>query len=292
MAFPHGGYFVLREAWTSEAMWAFFDCGNVGMGDWPDDLSVGTHGHSDLLTFGLAVGGETLLTDIGSYTYTGSKRWHDYFRSARGHNVVLIDGEDQSVLTTTWALRERARPKDVQWHFSHSVDFVTGAHDGYRRLIPPVLHRRSLLFFKSDRTLVLRDDLEGDGRHRADLLFHAMPKAAFTPTPDPNSWELVNGQARLMMTFTGDQSDGFRYRVTMGQSDPIDGWYADDYGCKEPAPVLHVSFEGTCPLRVYTIFTQNGSQDRWRTFEQADRAWTAALDVLQVSRGELNAFSA
>src|SRR2546426_8943851 len=65
------------------------------MGDWPDEVSVGTHGHSDLLTFGLAVGGETFLTDIGSYTYTGSRPWHDYFRSARGHNVLLVDGQDQ-----------------------------------------------------------------------------------------------------------------------------------------------------------------------------------------------------
>src|SRR5439155_7333174 len=36
-AFPDGGDFVLREAWRPEALWVFFDCGHVGMGDWPDE---------------------------------------------------------------------------------------------------------------------------------------------------------------------------------------------------------------------------------------------------------------
>lgn len=289
-AFPHGGYFILRESWGPDALWVFFDCGHVGMGDWPDELSVGTHGHSDLLTFGLAAGGETLLTDIGSYTYTGSKPWHDYFRSARGHNVLLVDGQDQSVLTTSWALRDRARPREARWQFSETADFVTGAHDGYRRLNPPVLHRRSLLLLRGERRLILRDDLEGQGAHTFEALFHGMPAVSFHPAGQPAVWRIQGRRVRMTARFLpggppGRQSGDMEFRVAEGQTDPIDGWYADDYGVKEPAPVLHISFRGTCPVRLYTIL-EIGENDRAEaTYGAADETWRAALHRLDAFSG-------
>jgi hypothetical protein len=291
-AFPDGGYFVLREAWRPEALWVFFDCGHVGMGDWPDEVSVGTHGHSDLLTFGLAAGGETFLTDIGSYTYTGSRPWHDYFRSARGHNVLLVDGQDQSVLTTTWAMRERARPRDVAWRFSPDADFVTGAHDGYRRLSPPVLHRRSLLLLRAERRVIIRDDLEGDGGHAVEALFHAMPAVRVLPAGRPGSWKLIGRRASVSMMFLAEglrqgQPRPLSARVARGETDPIDGWYAEDYGMKEPAPVLHVSFQGTCPLRLYTVLQveeSGGSQaeDAWTSYRHADETWRETMSRLDI----------
>ncbi len=290
VAFPDGGYFVLREAWRHEALWVFFDCGHVGMGDWPDEVSVGTHGHSDLLTFGLTVGGETFLTDIGSYTYTGSRPWHDYFRSARGHNVLLVDGQDQSVLTTTWAMRERARPREIAWRFSPNADFVTGAHDGYRRLSHPVLHRRSLLLLRAERRVIIRDDLEGDGGHAVEALFHTMSAVQVLQAGRPDSWKLIGRRAIVNMTFLAEslrqgQPLSLTARVASGETNPIDGWYADDYGVKEPAPVLYVSFRGTCPLRLYTVLQLDapGRADAlgaWSTYAGVEEAWGAAMKRL------------
>jgi len=294
VAFPKGGYFVLRETWGPEALWVFFDCGHVGMGDWPDEVSEGTHGHSDLLTFGLAAGGETFLTDLGSYTYTGSRPWHDYFRSAQGHNVLLVDGQDQSVLTTTWAMRERARPREVAWQFSPDIDFVTGAHDGYRRLSPPVLHRRSLLLLRAERRVIIRDDLEGEGDHTVEALFHAMPAVRVLQADRPDSWKLIGQRASVTITFLAEslrqgQPLPLAYRVAKGATSPIDGWYAEDYGVKEPAPVLHVSFRGPCPLRLYTVLQLDapGRADApgaWSTYRGADAAWDAAVKSLGLSR--------
>jgi glycosyltransferase involved in cell wall biosynthesis len=294
VAFPDGGYFVLREAWRPEALWVFFDCGYVGMGDWPDEVSVGTHGHSDLLTFGFAAGGETFLTDIGSYTYTGSRPWHDYFRSARGHNVMLVDEQDQSVLTTTWAMRERARPREVAWRFSPDVDFVTGAHDGYRRLSPPVLHRRSLLLLRAERCVIIRDDLEGVGSHAVEALFHAMPAVRVLQADRPDSWKLISRRVSVSMTFLAEslrhgQPLPLSARVASGETNPIDGWYADDYGVKESAPVLHVSFRGPCPLRLYTVLQldapgRSAAPGAWSTFHGADEAWDAVVKGLGLSQ--------
>jgi hypothetical protein len=251
------------------------------MGDWPDEVSVGTHGHSDLLTFGLAAGGETLLTDIGSYTYTGSKPWHDYFRSARGHNVILVDGQDQSLLTTHWALKERARPRDVQWQFSEERDFVTGAHDGYRRLALPVLHRRSLLLLRESRRIIMRDDLEGQGRHAIEALFHAMPTAEFLRTDRPDSWKILGRRGVVTVTFRAwGLHEGshlpIAYRVVRGDTDPIDGWYSDDYGMKEPASVLHVTFQGACPIRLYSIFEVGDTAPLCADWHEVEAEWEAA----------------
>lgn len=289
-AFPEGGYFVLREEWEPDALWAFFDCGHVGLGDWPDEVSVGTHGHSDLLTFGLAAGGETFLTDVGSYTYTGSQPWHDYFRSARGHNLLLVDGQDQCVLTTTWAMRERARPREVAWRFSPDADYVTGAHDGYRRLRPPVLHRRSLLLLRRERRVIIRDDLEGDGDHAVEALFHAMPAVRVLQVDRTGSWKLIGRRASVSMTVLAEslrqgQPLPLTARVAIGETNPIDGWYADDYGVKEPAPVLHVSFRGPCPLRLYTVLQLDapGRADApgaWSTYRGAEGAWGAVMTRL------------
>lgn len=290
VAFPQGGYFVLREAWRPDALWAFFDCGHVGMGDWPDEVSVGTHGHSDLLTVGLAAGGETLLTDIGSYTYTGSKPWHDYFRSARGHNVILIDGQDQSVLTTSWALRQRARPRDVRWRFSEAADFVTGAHDGYRRLPNPVLHRRSLLLLRHERRLIIRDDLEGTGLHTFEALFHGMPAVVFRPTDHPQVWDIQGRWVRARARFLCAEAETGRAvpvagHVAVGATDPIDGWYAEDYGIKVPAPVLHVAFQGTGPVRFYAVFEIGDGHGGWATYSEAEAAWGAMMDRLEAFSG-------
>lgn len=290
MAFPNGGYFVLREAWHPNALWVFLDCGHVGMGDWPEDVSVGTHGHSDLLTVGLAAGGETLLTDLGSYTYTRLKPWHDYFRSARGHNVVLVDGEDQGVLTTTWALRQRARPREVHWRFSETTDFVTGAHDGYRRLKLPVLHRRSLLLLRNERRLILRDDLEGCGAHTFEALFHGMPSVSFLPTATSNVWRVLGTRVGVTARFLvgcplGGAPQVPRYRVAKGETAPIDGWYSTDYGVKEPAPVLHLSFAGTCPVRLYTVLDAGEESRAWATYGAADDSWCETLGHLGVVSG-------
>ena len=71
----------------------------------------------------------------------------------------------------------------------------------------------------------------------------------------------------------------------MGETNPIDGWYADDYGVKEPAPVLHVTFRGTCPLRLYTVLQLDdpGRADAsgvWSTYAGAEEVWDSSMKRL------------
>jgi len=248
-AFTGGGYFIMRDSWERGAAWAFFDCGQVGMGDLPPDLEMGTHGHSDMLHFGLAAYGEHFLTDIGSYTYTASKPWHDYFRSSRGHNLLLVDGEDQGILTTTWAMKGRARPQAVRWTEADGYVRVSGGHDGYRRLAQPVMQSRELLFLPKRKWMLVRDLLQGEGEHDVELYFHLMPDKEVSLRGDGGT--LIkgrNGTLKLQPYFPAP----FRGRVVRGKSGPIDGWYAEDYGTKEPASVLIYRARVRLPAEVLT----------------------------------------
>jgi len=246
-AFYDGGYFVMRNGWEKDSLHLFFDCGHIGMGNW-DDESYATHGHSDLLNFGLYAYGQTFITDIGSYTYTGSKKWHDYFRSSKGHNLIIIDNEDQSILTTTWAIKNRARPLSPEWFSSPSFDYVSGAHTGYRRLSLPIIHLRKILFIKPIYWIII-DNIEGEGEHIIESYFHIFPDCKVNLKNQVCHVEGTKAGLCIFPIFLTE----VKGKIIQGLTEPIEGWYSYDYGQKEPAPVLKYSTKSICPTTIYTV---------------------------------------
>lgn len=91
--FPHGGYVVLRDAaavsGNPQGHYLVFDCGPLG---------AGNHGHLDCLSFEFAAHGRSLIVDPGRYTYHegGAVNERAAFRSTAAHNVVLVDGCEQT----------------------------------------------------------------------------------------------------------------------------------------------------------------------------------------------------
>lgn len=249
-AFWDGGYFILRDRWSTDAKQLFFDCGNIGMG-YTDDGEYGTHGHSDLLNFGISAYGETFITDIGSGTYTGNKKVHDYFRSSAGHNTINIDGQDQSILTTTWAMKNRARPLKGECFTSQHFDYVSGAHDGYRRLSHPIIHRREILFVKPDYWIMV-DSLLGRGYHHLEAFYHLSPGLDVDIDSADNLILIKGNRSSLLMAPFCSMS--LKKALSEGSVDPFEGWISADYGQWLPAPVLKVSAEFQCPLVMITAF--------------------------------------
>lgn len=66
-----------------------FDCGPMSRG------SAG-HSHSDALAITLRVHGQELLTDPGTFTYTGDRALRDWFRGTGAHSTVKLGGRDQA----------------------------------------------------------------------------------------------------------------------------------------------------------------------------------------------------
>ena len=52
------------------------------------------HMHNDALSITLAIHGIPIFIDPGSYIYTPSSRWRNYFRSASAHNTFFLEHEE------------------------------------------------------------------------------------------------------------------------------------------------------------------------------------------------------
>lgn len=278
--FPQGGYAFLRDGWSSTATWTYLDFGEIGMGRWPDGAEVGTHGHSDLLSFGLHAQGEPLLVDPGTFTYTGSKPYHDYFRGGTGHNILTVDGLDPCELTRTWCMRHHARPVEPGYRFTGAVDGVWAGHDGYRRLKCPLRVDRGLLFLKAERLLVLRDAVrasggsegdaaESDAPRRIKLSFHCHPDVT-VERDGPGATLLLRGRrARVQLQIcAGDEPSFVMHR---GEEPPEGGWYAPDYGVKVPATVVRAHITARLPWRGYTLIDVSGERRQWLDADGLDR---------------------
>lgn len=164
VAFPNGGYFIMRDGWTRAANYLLFDCGPHG------SLACG-HAHADALAIDVAANGRTVLVDPGTFTYTGSKELRDWFRGAAAHNTVVVDNESSSAPNGPFSWKTIAVCTLNEWICQDRFDFISAQHDGYRRLPDPVTVKREILFLKGDYWIV-RDTVIGARDHRVDISFH------------------------------------------------------------------------------------------------------------------------
>jgi hypothetical protein len=222
MAFHHGGYYVLRDGWTTNSNYTLFDCGPHGT----DNCG---HAHADALSFELAANGSTLLVDPGTYTYTGSKEMRDWFRSSAAHNTLTIDNQSSSVSDGPFSWQTIAN-SDCSWWIPHErFDYVVGWNDGFNRLAAPATHTRSILFVKNNYWVV-RDQVESAGAHRLQVWFHSGARVAPLHSKD-NTVRIIseNGHSAVLQ---------ITVFATNGAWAKEQGWVSECYGEKEEAPAF------------------------------------------------------
>ena len=135
-----GGAFALQEtgyygARSDDGDYVICDAGPMG-----PDYQPG-HGHADLFSFELSLGGSRVVVDSGVSTYEpGAMR--DYCRSTRAHNTVEIGGTDQAELWGAFRVGRRATPTAVEWRASPSRFTLSAEHGGYVHLPGSPRHRR------------------------------------------------------------------------------------------------------------------------------------------------------
>ena len=96
----------MRDSWEPTATWALVDGGPHG------SLNCG-HAHADALALEVAAGGRPVLTDSGTFSYTGAER--DAFRATAAHNTATVDGESSSVTAGQFHWRHVARTTVHAW---------------------------------------------------------------------------------------------------------------------------------------------------------------------------------
>jgi len=234
--FPNAGLVAMRSDWSARAKHLLFDAGPQGVG-------ACAHGHADALAFVCSADGINWLVDPGTYIYTASRPWRDFFRSTRAHNTVVIDEKDQARPVDFFKWRALPEVRVERSVSTDVLDYTVGVHSGYVRLSQPVQHRRQIIFAKPDYWII-SDELVGKGTHHLEFFFHFAPGVVIQQKD--NRWfASKNGETFLLIA----AAPGVSFRIATGEESPSQGWYSEDYGHREPAPVLVGSIHAAVPAR-------------------------------------------
>jgi hypothetical protein len=182
--YPESGWWVRRAGDFVVAL----EFGGVGL------HGLGAHAHNDDLSFCLDWRGRPVITDPGTFLYTGDPAARNRFRSTFSHNTVILnDGEQRELSGGVFVLRgadkacEASCLGDDAWTFS-------------RRVSAGVWHRREMVV--SRKMVSIRDLVEGTGRHKLEWRFHLHPsvRAALEST---GFALVVPGAGELAMEISG-----------------------------------------------------------------------------------------
>lgn len=152
------------------------------------------HSHADTLSFELSLHGHRLIVNSGTSLYgSGPERLRQ--RGTAAHNTVVISAENSSEVWSGFRVARRARPKNLSVTRTGDTWTISCAHDGYRRLSPPVTHIRQWKF--NGRTLTISDSFDG-AEPTSEARFHFAPDADLIATADQQfQANLAWGQARI-----------------------------------------------------------------------------------------------
>lgn len=216
VALSASGHYVLRDKGAGQ--YFILDAGKPC----PDYLPA--HAQADLLTYELFDGNRRIVVDSGIYEYT-TGAWRDYFRSTRAHNTVEVEAENQSEVWSNFRVGRRARPGPIFWQETGDYILVQGEHDGYRRLPVPVIHQRTVLWWKKDFWLIV-DQMWGRGWTGASNHIHLHPDLGFE-VEDESHWRITKADEPLWLIGFGHQS----HLIVKGQMEPTrQGWYSERFG--------------------------------------------------------------
>lgn len=238
--FPQGGYYVLGQHFGQpNEIRAVVDCAALGY------LSIAAHGHADALAFTLSVAGEEMLIDPGTYAYHTQKEWRNYFRSTCAHNTVSVDGLDQSVIGGNFMWLKHANVRFEDWESSEWQERVLGCHDGYLRLVDPVLHRREIIFDKVSNMIRVLDTLECRKNHKIEVHWHCHEDTEVSLMGTCVKIARAKSEINLML-----EDNRFSVRLARGEESPPLGWISRSFDSKVPTTVVVWSgeIEGSCEL--------------------------------------------
>jgi hypothetical protein len=232
-AWPSAGYYVMRDKWDEDGDYLYFDGAPWGA----------SHQHEDKLSFVLYSRGRLMIGDPNIYSYARTELTH-YFRSSRGHNVVLVDGRGQAR-----RYRPEARLSTLgrnEWVSREEFDFVSSEYKEGFALDPydkrgmeikadhTITHRRAIFYIKSEYW-VLCDLIRGEDKelHTLEQIFHIAP--IYDPdAPEPmragkvsvSPSEIVTRDEGLAnLAILPVDPEGLEVRAQKGETSPAVGWY-------------------------------------------------------------------
>ena len=247
--FREGGFYVMRDGWRTTSTWALIDGGPHGA------INCG-HAHADALSLELSAGGRPVLTDCGTFSYTGAER--DLFRATAAHNTATVDGESSSLRGGLFHWQHIARTTVHAWETSDAADFWRGSHDGFRRLADPATHERSVLFLHG-RYLVLLDAIAAEQAHAWSLHWHVASGLAVRDV----------GRNQVAIADVSRPDVPLVEVVSLGDGALRQGtsWRSEAYGARREAVSLAYEARGEGRQRAVTLLLPAPARARTRAAE-------------------------
>jgi len=236
--FSYAGYSIVRNPERS-GLELILDHGPLGMSP-----AYG-HGHADALSVILRLGGEPVVIDTGTYTYTGHPKWRSYFRGTRAHNTVVVDNRDQAVQAASF---QWSRPFSAE--LAKAIEMNDGSvkllarHSGYQHL--GVTHWRAILWEPSG-VIWVWDYLDGAGTHQLQLHWHVDADAV--PSGD-GLYSVKIGQASVAIGIWGGELSH-----CSAATEPPGGWKSEVYGRKQPITTITCKCYGGVPHEFTTCIS-------------------------------------
>jgi hypothetical protein len=219
--FHVSGLFVLRSPLASAAELRDQSVVTFDAGAYRTD-----HSHLDALSLTLYSHGATVVPEAGLFTYLPGPDF-DYFHGTRGHNTVLVDGDDQA--------QGDASPG------RHGTIGDAAWASGVSRLYRGVEHRRTVVLLRHGVVLVW-DGLAGSAAHRYTQLWHLAPGARVSRQGGVVVARDARDRPSVAIAQAG--AGGIALDVREGATSPMQGWYSSQYGKKVPVPALEYARTG------------------------------------------------
>jgi hypothetical protein len=231
VAFPDGGYFVMRDG----DLFVLCRCGDTGV------YGGGNHAHNDQLSFELCRGGQPLIVDPGTFTYYRDSELRVRFRSTAFHATLQVDGAEQNPIPPypRFPLGDRSRAELLEWTDEEKRVVFAGRHHGFEHLQAPAIHERRIELGRSDQRLTVVDTVLSEAPHQLTWTFPLGVCDRFEIEAEKAT--VWFGATRLVILVAG---------VELSIED---GLYSPHYGAKEARPFLRARKE-SCAGRDLTEF--------------------------------------
>lgn len=153
-SFEDSGNIYIRSDFSEKASFTYLKNGTLGSG----------HGHIDLGHFSLYFDGRPFFVDSGRYTYVEDDIMREYFKTAKAHNVSVVDNDPFGVPIKSWGY-ERF-PDTLKNYFSckenisyAEMPYIAKLNDG-----TSYIAIRKVLFI-SPNIWVIANDIRCNGNH-------------------------------------------------------------------------------------------------------------------------------
>ena len=243
------GYLVFNSSSSNNRI--IIDKGEIS----PDHIPA--HGHSSIFSYELSIGGKRVIVDSGVELY-GAGKWRDYYRGTSSHNTLTIDGNNQSDVWSSFRVGCRAKITNSKIMQKEEHSTFIGSHDGYKRMKGNIMHWRSITSLHSGAWLVV-DFVEGKGIHNLESYIHLHPSVKLKYRDElPAYIRMTIGELNYTILVLGDWS----VKTVCGESNPLQGWYAEEFGKKVENNTIILSKNSDLPASGgYFIFpTEWGMQ--------------------------------